>query len=73
VHADALEVLARLQGRVNMAVLINDDNVWFSGVRRVCMVIAKAGRQAVILSPAGVGGCPPPVTAPRALSRREWM
>jgi hypothetical protein len=24
-----------------------------------------SGRQAVILSPAGVGGCPPPVTAPR--------
>jgi hypothetical protein len=28
-HADALEVLARLQGRVNMAVLTCDDNVWF--------------------------------------------
>jgi hypothetical protein len=45
-HADALEVLARLQGRVNMAVLTCDNNVWFSVVRRVGMVIAKAvGRQ----------------------------
>jgi hypothetical protein len=25
----------------------------------------QSGRQAVILSPAGVGGCPPPVIAPR--------
>jgi hypothetical protein len=45
-HADALEVLTRLQGRVNMAVLTCDDNVWFLVVRRVGMVIAKAqGRQ----------------------------
>jgi hypothetical protein len=42
VHADALEFLARLQGRVNMAVLTSDDIVWYSVVRRVSMVIAKA-------------------------------
>jgi hypothetical protein len=46
VHADAIEVLSRLQGRANLAVLSNDDNIWFSVVRRVSIVIAKAvGRQ----------------------------
>jgi hypothetical protein len=41
-HADALEVLTRLQARVNIAVLTCDDNVWFSVVRRVGVVIANA-------------------------------
>jgi hypothetical protein len=40
VHADAMEVLSRLQGRVNLAVLTNDDNIWLSVVRRISMAIA---------------------------------
>jgi hypothetical protein len=38
-----------------------------------CHGYCKSGREAAMLSPAGVGGCPPPVTAPRAMSRCVWM
>jgi hypothetical protein len=39
VHADGMEVLSRLQGRINLAVLTNDDNIWFSVVRRASIAI----------------------------------
>lgn len=45
-HADALGVVMRLQGVVNLAAATHDDCIWFSVVRRVSFAISKAvGRQ----------------------------
>jgi hypothetical protein len=45
-HPDAVGLLGRLQGGVNLSLLTHDDCVWFSVIRRVSFAIAKAvGRQ----------------------------
>jgi hypothetical protein len=77
---DAIEVLSRLQGMVKLAVLTDDDNIWFSVVRRVSMAIAIAvGRQLSSCLPGWEGpgvpcaGMPDQVIALRALGRCVWM
>jgi hypothetical protein len=45
-HPDAVGLLGRLQGGVNLAALTHDDCFWFSVLRRVSFAIAKVvGRQ----------------------------
>jgi hypothetical protein len=45
-HEDAVGLLVRLQGGVNLSALTHDDCLWFSVIRRVSFAIAKAvGRQ----------------------------